>query len=143
MFDCKKVKFATQQFAQFHIEKHKERAKIKGIVARTYLCKCGSWHITSQVPRLEIIKNHEIAYAKLQEDYATLKEQMIEQIKDNVNLKAEVELLKKRIKSGFKNDSNSNPIVQQLKGQLNKKIEKISELRATRDELLAKLNKLT
>ena len=45
---CPKVKFSNPESAQFHIDKNKERNDAKGLVARVYLCPCGSYHITSK-----------------------------------------------------------------------------------------------
>lgn len=85
MAECLKVKFGSEEYALFHISKHRKRNAEKGLQARAYKCNyCNGWHITSQVHNSELIEDNE-----------SLRSQLIEQIKKNVDLKAEVDLLKK------------------------------------------------
>lgn len=128
--DCVKVKFSTEQYALFHITKHKKRNEDKGLVARAYKCNfCNGWHITSQVYNNQLVEDNE-----------ELRNQLVEQIKKSVDLKAEVEILKKQLKNKDKKVVNSEPLVQQLKQTVNKLRVRIRDLEDTRNMLIAKLN---
>lgn len=132
---CEKVKFSSREFAEFHIEKHKESNKAKGLKARAYLCKCGSFHITSKPLISDVIKELNLKIEDLEINNEALKEQLIEQIRKNVDLKAEVDILKQ-----FRHNRINEPNdVKILKQKLNKEKEKVVE---QRKHIVALLNKL-
>lgn len=83
--ECTKVKFSTESYANFHITKRKPEAIEKDLVVRAYKCVyCNSWHITSKVQYNELIKDNE-----------AFREQLVEALKEIIDLKAEIELLKR------------------------------------------------
>lgn len=85
--ECTKVKFSSEEYALFHITKHSKRNEVKGLKARAYQCMfCNQWHITSKILYNELIKDNE-----------ALRSQLVDQIKKNINLKAEVEQLFSRL----------------------------------------------
>lgn len=129
---CPKVKFATTEAAQFHIDKNKERNDAKGLVARVYLCPCGSYHITSKPTFQETEASWQAKIDALEEDKEALKEQLIKIIQKNEDYKAEIELLKEHLKA-----KKNQPPIQHL---LNKANAKIVEQRKQISTLLNKLN---
>lgn len=131
---CTKVKFNSKENAEFIRLKYKKPNEFN----RTYLCKCGSWHITSKPLISDIIKELHDKIESLEIDNEAYKEQLIEQIKRSVDLKAEIEILKK-----FKHSKNNEPQdVKVLRHQLNVKNKKISDQKDTINQLLNKLNQL-
>lgn len=129
--ECTKVKFGTEEYALFHIAKYNKLNSRDKLPASTYKCKyCKSWHITSQIQNNELVLDNE-----------EFRSQLIEQIKINVDLKAEVSQLNKRLKSSNKSDRNTDPAYQQMKETANRHKKRIKELTDIRNELLAKLNK--
>jgi hypothetical protein len=59
MRECSKKKFSTEKLANqslLYIQEHSS-AKIKPI--RSYLCYCGSWHLTSRVDISVVIQENE------------------------------------------------------------------------------------
>lgn len=129
---CEKVKFNSKENADFIRLKYKKSDEFN----RTYLCKCGSWHITSKPLISDVIKELNDKIDALEIDNIAYKEQLVEQIKNNVDLKAEIELLKK-----FKNKLYSEPQdVKILRHKLNKAKEKIANQTKDISTLLNKLN---
>lgn len=45
---CYKTKYASQHFADLDILRIKKKSKRSRIPIRSYLCECGSWHLTSK-----------------------------------------------------------------------------------------------
>lgn len=56
-FQCKKVKYSTEEFALFDIERIKQKSTRNKIPSRAYLCFCGSWHLTSKIDRKDQVIN--------------------------------------------------------------------------------------
>ncbi len=129
--ECTKVKFGSEEYALFHIAKYNKLKSKDNLPASTYRCKhCKSWHITSQVQNSELVLDNE-----------EFRSQLIEQIKINVDLKAEVAQLNKRLRSNNKPIIIADPVYQQMKQTANRHKREIKELKDTRNILLAKLNK--
>jgi hypothetical protein len=97
--ECRKVKFLTQEYAEYHIDKHKKRAIKKGKKARSYECHiCKCWHITSRVDFREVIKDNDNLFTRNKE----LEEKMKEAVKEGKALICAdpvVMSLKKKIKA--------------------------------------------
>lgn len=85
IFECKKVKYSTKEFALFDIERIKKKSKRNKIPNRAYLCKCGSWHLTSGMD------NNKILISKLQLENFELKERIKELTKINQDVLSELE----------------------------------------------------
>ena len=66
---CTKVKFSSEKYADFHINKHKLENEKKGLKARSYKCKIcpNSWHITSKIENYKLIADNEFLLAKVEE----------------------------------------------------------------------------
>lgn len=45
---CKKVSYATKEFAMIDIERIRKKPRRKRTPLRAYKCGCGAWHLTSQ-----------------------------------------------------------------------------------------------
>lgn len=131
MPECNKVKFASKEYAQFHIKKHEKKNIDQGLTARAYECRfCGSWHITSKILNSELILDNE-----------ALRGQLIDYIKENENLKAEVEFLKMNYKQFSSEKNSQSPEVRQLRETINKQRTRIKNQTDQLTQLLAKLNK--
>jgi len=131
---CEKVKFNSKENAEFIRLKYKKPDEFN----RTYLCKCGSWHITSKPLISDVIKELNDKIESLEIDNAAYKEQLVEQIKKNVDLKAEIDLLKK-----FKHKVHSEPQdVKILRHKLNIANQKIDNQKKDIVTLLNKLNQI-
>ncbi len=75
VFECNKVKFATEKDAQFSLSKIKATSDRKVIPVRVYLCKkCSSWHLTS---KRDIFEDEKII-AALNKEIVSLKGKIIE-----------------------------------------------------------------
>ena len=46
--ECTKTRFATEKDAAFYISKIKNKSTRDVIPTRSYLCRCGAWHLTSK-----------------------------------------------------------------------------------------------
>lgn len=131
MPECTKVKFLSEEYANFHINKHAKKNELQGLKARAYQCRfCSAWHITSKTHNNELIIDNE-----------ALRTQLIDQIKNNVDLQAEIEILKEHLKVKTKQFANNDPMYKQLKEQVNKQQRKIKDQRDTINQLLGKLSK--
>ncbi len=133
---CTKVKFASQKYADFHIQKHKLENDKKGLKARSYKCKIcpNSWHITSKVENCKLIEDNEALLLKVEE----LKE--TNQRLSNLNQK----LLNQERK-----DLRQEAVVEVLENSISKKAEailsmskKIKELTSFNDALIKKIDSL-
>lgn len=131
MAECTKVKFRTEEYANFHITKHAKKNEEAGLKARAYRCRfCESWHITSKTHNNELIIDNE-----------ALREQLVDQIKKNVDLKAEIDILNEKLKVKNKRFTKTDPVYNQIKDQSERLQRKIKAQRDTINELLAKLCK--
>ena len=52
-FQCKKVKYASEEYARYDISRIKQKSDRDKIPFRVYLCHCGSWHLTSKFDKRE------------------------------------------------------------------------------------------
>lgn len=130
--ECIKVKFSSEEYADFHIKKHKKRNDVLGLEARSYKCnRCSSWHITSKLSYQELIDDNEDLHA-----------QVVREVQKQVDLKAEIDYLCKLLKAGkIKKRPNPEPMIQQLNEKVRKQQKEISDLRDIRNKLLYELNK--
>lgn len=108
-FTCQKVRYSSKEFADADIERIKNISDRKKIPLRSYLCKCGAWHLTSKIDISEIFKENE-----------TLKERIRELEKISVNF------------------SSPDSLVQSLQQQVKNKDQIIKNLRKTNRELVIK-----
>jgi hypothetical protein len=96
--ECTKVKFSTQEYADYHISKHKKRAEKSGKRARSYECPfCKSWHITSRVDYRQAILDSDDLLTRNRELEEKIKE-ITKEGKALVCLDPVVVNLKKKIK---------------------------------------------
>lgn len=73
---CTKVTFATEEFANEHIARLKEKSNRKVVPTRAYKCdKCGSYHLTSQPNWKAHIENLETKISGLQDKIVTLEKE--------------------------------------------------------------------
>ena len=108
MINCVKVKYSSKEFAHLDIRRIKKKSTRDKIPVRCYLCKCGSWHLTSKVHFKDTL-------------IETLKEQIQILKKENTNYKN----ISKEDREGFAN----NKKIQELTNQLNQKTNTIKKLR--------------
>ena len=121
--ECKKTKYATQEYIDSEIKRNKKRYKKRGLIISSYKCPiCNLFHLTKTVNYSKIIKELTVKNDEL--------------TKENIELKKQ---LKEGIKKELLEMANGNPIILQIKS-VNKKLKKENEeLRKFRDELLQKV----
>jgi hypothetical protein len=120
-FECKKVKYSSEQFAVMDIERIRKKSNREIIPTRAYFCFCGSWHLTSKIDKKDIVISElrvEISELKLKidelskihkkEQYELDKQERYELRKDRMfsQLKAELNSNKKRNKTLLKTNSD-------------------------------------
>lgn len=127
---CHKTKYASAQFALEDIARIKKKSTRNRIPIRTYFCRCGSWHITSQMNLNELVhqvcileetlavicdqnrKNTEIAVQsdkrviKLTEKVTNLQKLLAIVRNDKLNLINEILILKNKINENIINISH-------------------------------------
>ena len=108
-FICEKVRYSSKAFADADVEKIKNSSNRQKIPLRSYLCKCGAWHLTSKMNISELIKENE-----------ELKERIRELEKTYVSF------------------SSPDALVQSLQQQLKNKDQIIKNLKKTNSELIIK-----
>lgn len=108
-FTCQKVRYSSKEFADADIEHIKNISDRKKIPLRSYLCKCGAWHLTSKMDISEISKENE-----------ALKERIKELEKISVSF------------------SSPDNLVQSLQQQIKNKDRIIKNLRKTNEKLIIK-----
>ena len=65
-FECKKVQYASEEYALFDVRRIKKISERSKMPVRAYLCFCGSWHLTSRADKKDEIiselkiKNNEL-----------------------------------------------------------------------------------
>ena len=65
-FECKKVQYASEEYALFDVRRIKKISDRSKMPVRAYLCFCGSWHLTSRADKKDEIiselkiKNNEL-----------------------------------------------------------------------------------
>jgi len=66
-FDCKKVQYASEEYALFDVRRIKKISERSKMPVRAYLCFCGSWHLTSRADKKdEIISELQIKNKQLE-----------------------------------------------------------------------------
>jgi hypothetical protein len=81
---CAKVRYANEKYANEALKKIRATSSRSKIPTRSYLCnRCKAWHLTSETK----------TFSQVNEENLALREQLIEQIQENINLKAEIDLL--------------------------------------------------
>ena len=137
---CKKTKFATKVFALDSLVKITQTSDRKIIPVRAYLCKhCFSWHLTSKPDLFEL--QMETEKIKLENKHL---EEKIVKLEDEISvLNVTVTVLARGQNKKENVQVKADKRVQELSNTIKKQLEQIKELRAFRDSLLAKVNKLT
>jgi hypothetical protein len=73
-FECKKVKYSSEKFALYDVERIKKKSDREKIPFRVYFCHCGSWHLTIKFDkRVAEINEHKIKKSELQKELNELK----------------------------------------------------------------------
>lgn len=89
-FDCKKVKYASEEYARFDISRIKRKSNRDIVPFRVYLCHCGSWHLTSKFDKRESeINQLKIKNIELQKSLDELKidfEKRLDELIKNQNI---------------------------------------------------------
>ncbi len=136
---CKKTKFATKEFAIESLVKITETSDRKTIPVRAYLCKhCFSWHLTSKPDLFEL--QMETEKIKLENKHL---EEKIVKLEDDISvLNITVTVLARGQNKKENVQVKADKRVQELSNTIKKQLEQLKELRAFRDSLLAKINKL-
>jgi hypothetical protein len=72
-FDCKKVQYATEEYALFDVRRIKQISSRSKMPIRAYLCFCGAWHLTSRADKKdEIISELKINNNQLEKQITQL-----------------------------------------------------------------------
>ena len=101
-FECKKVKYSSEEFALFDIKRIDKKSDRETKPIRTYFCHCGSWHLTSKIDKKDqIISELRVEISDLKNEIEFLKnnrEDTIEIRKDKriIELQKGLETSKKR-----------------------------------------------
>ena len=89
-FQCKKVKYASEEYALYDISRIKSKSNRGVVPFRVYLCHCGSWHLTSKFDKREAeINELKIKNIELQKQLDELKidfEKRLDEIIKNQNI---------------------------------------------------------
>jgi hypothetical protein len=73
-FECKKVKYSSEKYALYDVERIKKKSDRDKIPFRVYLCHCGSWHLTSKFDKRQAeINELKIKNIELQKELNELK----------------------------------------------------------------------
>lgn len=136
---CKKTRFSTKEFALESLVKITETSDRKTIPVRAYLCKhCFSWHLTSKPDLFEL--QMETEKIKLENKHL---EEKIVKLEDEISvLNVTVTVLARGQNKKENVQVKADKRVQELSNTIKKQLEQLKELRAFRDSLLAKINKL-
>ena len=89
-FQCKKVKYASEEYARFDIARIKKKSNRDIVPFRVYLCHCGSWHLTSKLDKREAeINELKIKNIELQKELNETKndfQKRLDEITKNQNI---------------------------------------------------------
>ncbi len=127
--DCKKTKFSSEAFALLDLERIKKRPPREKTPIAVYLCKCGSWHLTSQPNKDLIIADQKIVIDKL------IKEKQILESK-NITLELKVGALETSIRKAEHKTVSSDPRIIALNKGLRKAKDLIRTLRKSNSRLI-------
>ena len=88
IINCTKTKFATEKDAQFYINKIKKKSTRAVIPTRAYLCRCGTWHLTSK--KDFVVENNTLLLriVELEEQVKNLTKQVSNLKEDNISLRS-------------------------------------------------------
>lgn len=99
MEPCKKVKYATEKAADDDITRIYKTSNRSKVPVRSYLCKCGFWHLTSKKHQMEEkIENLLNELDKLRKEKKEEKNARVEKMEIAVAKFEMVKALKKTIK---------------------------------------------
>ncbi len=122
--DCKKTKYATERFALNDLERIRsnkvQRAKVPVAV---YLCKCGSWHLTSQ-------PNWNVKIAELEGIIKTL-------LEEKQALEEKTKALESSIQKAEHKQVSSDPRIIALNKTLRKAKDLVRKLRKSNSSLIS------
>lgn len=126
--NCGKTKYSSEQFALAHIEIIKRKPKRRKTPCAVYLCKCGSWHLTSKLDRKASTIN------KLKDDIANLNKQ-IQVITANNNKELLKQIIKEeQVKSLIATISKHNKTISMLRRDNAQLISKIVQLEIIKNQ---------
>ena len=129
--DCKKTKYATEAFALSDLERiKKNKVQREKVPIAVYLCKCGSWHLTSQ-------PNWTIKISELEGVVKTLKEEKKALVAEITKLVEKNKALQDSIKKAEYKTVSSEPRVIMLNKTKRKAKELIRKLRKSNSTLIS------
>lgn len=129
--DCKKTKYGTEKFALNDLERiRNSKVQREKVPVAVYLCKCGSWHLTSQ-------KNWNVVIAELE---AQIKK-LLDEKQVLQNEKSELELKNKALQSSIQKAEhkqiNSDPRIIALNKTVRKAKDLVRKLRKSNSSLIS------
>lgn len=129
--ECKKVKFATEEFALFYVDKLQKTSIRDKKPIKAYLCQhCVSWHLSSK--ESYAVLYHRILEKKLLETELLL----ADKTQENLELSQPTTRKKKELEIALKADMR----IVELKRQINAKDKKISKLQKDNNQLIIRLH---
>lgn len=105
--ECTKVKYASKKMADEDIARIRKKSKREKIPIRSYLCKCGGWHLTSREDMFKYsereMENKKITeltelVKKLKDEISSLKDSTHREINKEVKTDAKVVALNDTIR---------------------------------------------
>lgn len=128
--DCHKTKYGTKQAADQDIKLIGKKSTRNKVPIRSYFCKCGFWHLTSQE---DIFKKENIEMEN---------KRIIDLTEEVRKLTEENAMLKNADNKEARHQAKINDKVKQLNDQLSKNGKTINMLRKTNSELITRIVQL-
>lgn len=121
-FVCRKVKYASEEFALFDIHRIKIKSSRKIIPTRVYFCRCGSWHLTSRMDNKQVLisklqlENHQL---KLKvEELTKMNQEGLSELDKNERLELRRDKMLKEFKKGLKTTQTHNKALYKTNSEL-------------------------
>jgi hypothetical protein len=147
IYICKKVKFANEKEAELGLQKIMENSDRDKVPIRSYLCKCGSWHLTSKTDKFPNTNNVNAKEPSWKITLYPKPQAMVELEKkvgdlelEIVGLKAIIEHLKLQNEKNEKSESHLESRIHDLTGQLESQRNLNNKLRGEIKDLTNQLN---
>lgn len=134
-FECKKVKYATEEYALFDIERIGKKSNRSKVPTRAYFCHCGSWHLTSRIDEKQILisklrlENHELKL-KIKE-LNKINQEGLSELERTERLELRRDKMILELRTGLKTTQKHNKSLQKTNAELihkNLMLEKKNEL---------------
>lgn len=134
-FECKKVKYATEEYALFDIERIGKKSNRSKVPTRAYFCRCGSWHLTSIIDSKQILisklrlENHELKL-KIKE-LNKINQEGLSELEKTERLELRRDKMILELRTGLKTTQKHNKSLQKTNAELihrNLMLEKKNEL---------------